>query len=71
MRMLFSILLALVGILAGVSGWANWSAEKKAPMLGSLIDVDGVPVHVLELGQGNDAKRPVVLIMGQAPICAI
>lgn len=62
--MLFLIWLALVVILAGVSGWANWNAEKNAPMLGSFIDVDGVPVHVLELGQGNDAEKPVVLIHG-------
>ncbi len=64
MRMLFSIMLVIVGILAGISGWANWKAEKNAPMLGSLIEVNGVPVHVLDLGQDNVAKRPVVLIHG-------
>ena len=64
MRVFIVIFLAFIVLLAGVSGVANWQAEKKAPMLGSLIEVDGVPVHVLDLGTGNDMKAPVVLIHG-------
>ncbi len=64
MRVFLMIVFAVVLALAAMSGWANWQAEKNAPMIGTLIDVDGIPVHVLELGQENTGKAPVVLIHG-------
>lgn len=43
---------------------ASREAEKAAPMLGTLIDANGVALHVLDAGPKNGAKPPVVLIHG-------
>lgn len=64
MRMIFLLAALLVVTLAGVSGCASLKAEKIAPQLGELVDVDGVGVHVATAGPRDSAKPPVVLIHG-------
>lgn len=64
MRMVMLLALAAFAVLAGLSGCASLNAEKRAPMLGDQIDVDGVRMHVLTQGPRDSAKPPVVLIHG-------
>ncbi len=55
---------ALIVMPAGVSGCASLNAEKRAPLIGERIDVDGVAMHVTTAGPRDGAKPPVVLIHG-------
>jgi pimeloyl-ACP methyl ester carboxylesterase len=65
MRMtLFLALAALLILLAGVSGCASMGAEKRAPMIGQKVNVDGQEMHVLTAGSRDSEKPPVVLIHG-------
>lgn len=64
MRMIFLLFTLLIVILAGVSGCASLNAEKIAPQIGKLVDVDGVAMHVATAGRRDSAKPPVVLIHG-------
>lgn len=64
MRMIFLLCTVLIIILAGVSGCASLNAEKIAPRIGEMVDVDGVAMHVATAGRRDSAKAPVVLIHG-------
>ncbi len=55
---------ALLLTLAGVSGCASLNAERRAPMIGEVVNVDGVAMHALTMGPRNSEKPPVVLIHG-------
>lgn len=55
---------ALFLILLGVSGCASLNAEKNAPPLGDIVNVDGVDMHVFTKGDRQGEKPPVVLIHG-------
>ncbi|MHA7872265.1 MAG: alpha/beta fold hydrolase, partial [Hyphococcus sp.] len=58
------IVLGVLALLAGVSGCATWSAGKAAPMIGDLVDIEGVKMHVADIGPRDSNKPPVVLIHG-------
>jgi pimeloyl-ACP methyl ester carboxylesterase len=64
MRVTLLVLIVLFAALLGVSGCASWTAEKNAPAIGKIVEVDGEQVHVLDLGPRNSAKPPLVLIHG-------
>ncbi len=65
MRVAISIVLAvLLAALAGLSGYASWNAERKAPMIGKRVAVNGASLHVFETGNRQSALPPVVLIHG-------
>lgn len=64
MRVTVLFILVVVVFLTGVSGCATWNAEKTAPMLGEHINVDGVDMHVLDMGPRNAPAPPVILIHG-------
>jgi len=56
-----------VGALAASAAFAIWRtrvAERKNPPLGSFIEVDGVRLHVVELGSGD----PLVLLHGDGSL---
>ncbi len=55
---------AILIALAGLSGCASLNAEKRAPMIGQTVDVDGHRMHVLTGGPKDSEKPPVVLIHG-------
>lgn len=60
----FAIFTLAVLALAGLSGCATINAEKAAPQIGALIDVDGKRMHVVDIGPRDSAKPPAVLIHG-------
>jgi len=64
MKLSFMASALVVLALAGLSGCASLNAEKRAPMLGERVVVDGVEMHVLTAGPRDSAKPPVVLIHG-------
>ena len=64
MRMGLIVTGFLVLALLAVSGCASWQAERNAPRHGTLVDAGGVQMHVLEIGDRNSARPPVVLIHG-------
>ncbi len=65
MRMLLFFAFAAVFVMiAGLSGCASLNAEKRAPLIGERVDVDGVAMHVLAAGPRDSVKPPVVLIHG-------
>ena len=65
MRVTIFIGLSLIFIVMGaVSGCASWQAEKRYPMIGELVDANGVDVHVYERGDLHSDDPPVVLIHG-------
>ena len=55
---------ALLLALAGLSGCASLNAEKRAPMIGEVVAVDGVEMHALTAGPRDSENPPVVLIHG-------
>ena len=63
-RMTLLISLVVIALLFGLSGCASLNAEKRAPMLGERIFVDGVEMHVLAKGPRDSEKPPVILIHG-------
>ncbi|MBT8471160.1 MAG: alpha/beta hydrolase [Marinicaulis sp.] len=63
--MTFLIGLSLLFIVLGaVSGCASWQAEKRHPMIGELVDANGVEVHILQRGVAKSNHPTVVLIHG-------
>ncbi len=58
------IAFALLAALLGVSGCASWTAEKRAPAIGRMIDIEGQRLHVLDMGPRDSAEPPVLLIHG-------
>lgn len=60
----FMFLAGAILVIALLSGCASWNAERKAPMLGEHVQVNGSAIHVLDLGPRDSAKPPVVLIHG-------
>jgi len=51
-------------VIVTLSGCATWNVERKAPPLGSFVDIDGARMHVLTAGARDSDKPPVVLIHG-------
>jgi pimeloyl-ACP methyl ester carboxylesterase len=47
-----------------VGGCASMTAEKKAPPIGRLVEVDGGRIHLVDLGPRESVLPPVVLIHG-------
>lgn len=64
MRVIVFLILTVIALLTSVAGCSTWNAEKTAPMIGAHVNVNGVQMHVVELGAGNNEKPPVVLIHG-------
>lgn len=58
------IFLALIGAAAVLQGCATLSAEKHAPPIGRVIEIEGQRLHVLDLGPSKASAPPVVLIHG-------
>jgi pimeloyl-ACP methyl ester carboxylesterase len=58
------IIVILLLALSGVSGCASWTAERKAPPIGSFVQVGVERMHVVDAGPRESAKPPVVLIHG-------
>lgn len=56
--------IGLLALLASLSGCASLNAEKRAPILGERVGVDGEKMHVLVQGPRDSAKPPVILIHG-------
>ncbi len=59
------ILIGTAGALAVLAGAVNWAArraERRHPPVGRFIDVDGVRLHYVDVGEGE----PVVLLHGNA-----
>lgn len=59
-----SFYLAFAVLILAVTGCANLNAEKRAPQLGQLINIDGTDMHVLTKGVRDSERSPVVLIHG-------
>lgn len=51
-------------LLAALSGCATWNAEKRAPLIGEIVDVGGEEYHLVDAGARDSALPPVVLIHG-------
>lgn len=64
MRVTLTIIILVLVALSGVSGCASWTAEKRSPQIGRLIDVKGEHLHVLDAGPRNSDAPPVLLIHG-------
>ncbi len=64
MRVSLIIFTALLLLLSGISGCASWTAERKAPPLGTFIEIDGERIHVVDTGPRDAKQPPVVLIHG-------
>jgi pimeloyl-ACP methyl ester carboxylesterase len=58
------ILFALIASVLAASGCASWTAEKRSPAIGRLVETGGERLHVLDLGPREGAGPPVVLIHG-------
>ncbi len=63
MNSLFLFLIFVIA-LGGVSGCASWNAEKKAPMIGESVEIDGHRFHAVDAGPKDSARPAVVLIHG-------
>lgn len=64
MRMSVIIIVVLLLLLSGVSGCASWTAERKAPPIGTFIEAKGERMHVVDAGPRDSTRPPVVLIHG-------
>lgn len=64
MRVSLLIALFLVAALTGLSGCAAWSAQKSAPAIGTIIEVEGERLHVMDIGPRDSEKPPLLLIHG-------
>ena len=60
----FAIFGLFLLIVAGLSGCASWSSEKKAPPIGAFMEVNGEQLHVVDVGPKDSAKPPVIIIHG-------
>jgi pimeloyl-ACP methyl ester carboxylesterase len=54
----------LIAALLVIGGCASRAAEKRHPVIGALVEVDGERIHVLDIGPRESALSPVVLIHG-------
>ncbi len=55
---------ATLAMLFALGGCATLQAEKNAPPIGRLVDVDGARLHLLDIGEDDGTLPPVVLIHG-------
>ncbi len=60
----FFVFVVLFLAVAGASGCATWNAERKAPMVGEWVEVEGERIHAFTAGPRDADKPPVVLIHG-------
>ena len=64
-RMMTGLAATLMLVMAGFALWSAWGAhriEQQYPPLGNFVTVDGLRLHVRDMGQG--AATPVVLLHG-------
>ena len=52
------------GLFLVATGCVHWDAERKAPVIGEFVEVNGAQLHVVDIGPKESAKAPVVLIHG-------
>jgi len=63
MTALYSVI-AVIAALFAIGGVSAWRSEKMTPPIGAFVDVDGVRLHVLDIGPRDAPAPPVILIHG-------
>lgn len=68
MRVSLFLTIAIIALLAGVSGCASIKAEKNAPPIGRFVNVDGEQMHILEAGVEHKGKAPSIILIHGASV---
>lgn len=55
---------ATLAAIIGLGGCGTWTAERRAPPIGTFVEVDGERVHLIDAGKVDSDLPPVVLIHG-------